>query len=128
MTSIDVRTEAEHTSEHIVDGSAVAVTATELTALAETANRPAWLPNGCPPWCEVGAQHKDRDRFADRRHFGSSSHITLTAEEPPLGPGVAADGKGWTGKSVRYDEPAEAGLTSGFLPRARAGPDQTHRV
>lgn len=78
------------------------------TTPAETANRPAWLPDGCPPWCEMGALHKDRDRLEDRVHSGSSAHITLTAEEPPPGPGVTPDGRGWTGKSVPYDEPAEA--------------------
>lgn len=54
-----------------------------------TPARPSWLPNGCPPWCQQPG-HLDGDRYEDRIHAGSTSHMTLTAAEPPTsltGPG-----------------------------------------
>jgi hypothetical protein len=108
MTINDVSTETGRTLERIVDRSAVVTPTAQSTTPAETASRPSWLPDGCPPWCEMGPLHKDIDYLDDRVHSGSSVHITLTAEEPPLGPGVTPDGKGRIERSVPYDDPATA--------------------
>ncbi|MFI0354274.1 DUF6907 domain-containing protein [Actinomadura sp. 9N407] len=111
MTIIDLKAESGRTLEQTRDSLTVDAAPEDqpTTATApEAAKWPAWLPDGCPSWCEVGDAHKDKDHIADRFHFGPATHITLTAEEPPLGPGVTPDGKGWTGKSVPYDDPAHA--------------------
>lgn len=109
MTIADLSTETDRRLEQVTDGSAVGVAPmAQPNTPAKTADDPAWLRDGCPPWCEMGALHQDSDHLDDRVHSGSAAHITLTAEEPPLGPEVTPDGKGWTGKSVPYDEPAEA--------------------
>lgn len=57
------------------------------------AKRPAWLPNGCPPWCEWGPLHKDGDAIDDRWHSGGSVSFPLTAEDPlPTGHHCEGDG------------------------------------
>ncbi|MEV5704776.1 hypothetical protein [Actinoallomurus sp. NPDC052274] len=109
MTITDVKIDTDRPLERIVDGATVAVAARPIPP-AETAARPAWLPDGCPPWCDMGPLHKDSDHLDDRVHSGSATQITLTAEEPPLGPGVTPDGMGWTGESVSYPQPVQADI------------------
>lgn len=45
----------------------------------EAKTRPTWLTDGCPPWCEAGDEHSERDHYEDRRHFGPSGEVVLTA-------------------------------------------------
>lgn len=48
----------------------------------QTPSHPAWLPNGCPAWCEARGLHIDGDAYEDRTHTGGGITLPLTAEEP----------------------------------------------
>jgi hypothetical protein len=59
---------------------------------------PAWLTNGCPPWCHWDGRdgkhfsHRDSDEYAARLHFSNSVGVTLTGTDAPSLP--AEDGHG----------------------------------
>lgn len=43
--------------------------------------RPAWLPNGCPSWCDWIGDHNESARYDDRSHIGAGLSLILTAEQ-----------------------------------------------